>query len=857
MEKVEYKLNADDKKEVVYENLFCRVCNKGDRDDAMLLCDECDEPYHIFCLSPPLERIPNGEWRCPICLAKELENRSFGFEQSALCLTHSPFFPQELENRSFGFEQAKKEYTLTQFGQMADNFKSRYFKQPASDVPIEDVEKEFWRLVCCVDEDVAVEYGADLLSTDLDSGFPIPGNAKTDVEKEYATDPWNLTKFADLEESVLKYIHEPISGVKIPWVYVGMVFSSFCWHVEDHWTYSINYQHWGEPKVWYGIPDSGAPDFEDIIKKEAPELFTREPSLMHQLVTTLSPKLLFENVYTLHQNPGDFIITFPRAYHAGFNSGFNFNEACNFATSDWVSTVQLCNIRLDTVIESSDYNSFASLSNESPIYNSTTHEGALVKSSFPSQIPLITQLPLSQIPLGRKCVDQYREFGRYNVFSHEELLMRMVDQQESLLLDTAQALAKDLRIPFKSSFPSQIPRITQLPLSQIPLGRKCVDQYREFGRYNVFSHEELLMRMVDQQESLLLDTAQALAKDLRVAVDREIKERALMVGIKEEFVKMEDVPDEKRVCKVCNTTMFFSALTCTCHPEAMFCLQHFKSNSCEDKRVLQYRYTVEELRPIPGKVEARIPHMKQWTTAVQAIKTMRSKPSIEELERLCEEAVIYKYTNTEDYKDLRTVIDKASQCIKVTNQLVSIKRRSNRAHAPPPSFRISLEELDSFLKQVIELPCHVPDSSALQEHYIKIVEFTERCDRSLQKTMSKLHYEDLLKESRKFEIELPHTSTLKQVSFTQRQHCGWNSPKGVDGAMTQCDLCYDWFHNKCVSISKNKDMKNSETMKDVKYLCPLCQRTKRPTVEQALGLLISLRQAGINCSFIKPYTAPS
>ena len=74
--------------------------------------------------------------------------------------------------------------------------------------------------------------------------------------------------------------------------------------------------------------------------------------------------------------------------------------------------------------------------------------------------------------------------------------------------------------------------------------------------------------------------------------------------------------------------------------------------------------------------------------------------AIEELERLCEEAVIYKYTNTEDYKDLRTVIDKASQCIKVTNQLVSIKRRSNRAHAPPPSFRISLEELDSFLKQV-------------------------------------------------------------------------------------------------------------------------------------------------------------
>ena len=46
--------------------------------------------------------------------------------------------------------------------------------------------------------------------------------------------------------------------------------------------------------MWYGVPDSGAQDFEDLIKKEAPELFTKEPSLMHQLVTTLSPKLLHD-----------------------------------------------------------------------------------------------------------------------------------------------------------------------------------------------------------------------------------------------------------------------------------------------------------------------------------------------------------------------------------------------------------------------------------------------------------------------------------------------------------------------------------------------------------------------------------
>lgn len=40
-------------------------------------------------------------------------------------------------------------------------------------VPTELVEKEFWRLVSSIEEDVIVEYGADISSKEVGSGFPM------------------------------------------------------------------------------------------------------------------------------------------------------------------------------------------------------------------------------------------------------------------------------------------------------------------------------------------------------------------------------------------------------------------------------------------------------------------------------------------------------------------------------------------------------------------------------------------------------------------------------------------------------------------------------------------------------------
>ena len=79
---------------------------------------------------------------------------------------------------------------------------------------------------------------------DHGSSFPTLGSKHLTTEDQpYTTSEWNLNNLPVVPNSILKQIDMDISGMKVPWLYVGMAFSTFCWHVEDHWTPSINYLH--------------------------------------------------------------------------------------------------------------------------------------------------------------------------------------------------------------------------------------------------------------------------------------------------------------------------------------------------------------------------------------------------------------------------------------------------------------------------------------------------------------------------------------------------------------------------------------------------------------------------------------
>lgn len=50
----------------------CRVCRKPNAME-MLQCDSCDGLYHLQCLCPIVEAVPNGDWYCDACPVRPIE----------------------------------------------------------------------------------------------------------------------------------------------------------------------------------------------------------------------------------------------------------------------------------------------------------------------------------------------------------------------------------------------------------------------------------------------------------------------------------------------------------------------------------------------------------------------------------------------------------------------------------------------------------------------------------------------------------------------------------------------------------------------------------------------------------------
>ncbi|KAF8137819.1 hypothetical protein K438DRAFT_1738342 [Mycena galopus ATCC 62051] len=153
-----------------------------------------------------------------------------------------------------------------------------------------------------------------------------------------STTAWNV---ASLPSTLSRLLPSGtgLPGVNTPYLYFGMWRATFAWHVEDMDLFSINYIHFGAPKFWYAIPQARAGALESTMRGYFPKDTSQCPQFLRHKSFLASPTLLAQSAVRpnhLVQHAGEFVITYPRGYHAGFNLGLNCAESVNFALDSWL-----------------------------------------------------------------------------------------------------------------------------------------------------------------------------------------------------------------------------------------------------------------------------------------------------------------------------------------------------------------------------------------------------------------------------------------------------------------------------------------------------------------------------------------
>ncbi len=180
---------------------------------------------------------------------------------------------------------------------------------------LDDREREFWNSIT----QSKTIYGPDVPNTLFNQNQKI-------FNFNFLNDPVSIER--ETKDNI-------IIGLNTPYLYFGSWRTSFAFHVEDFNLYSISYLHAGAPKTWYIIPPRYGKKFENLSKEYLS--FGCPDAIKHKMFMP-SPKTLIENKIEfgrIRQSVGEFVVTFPFAYHGGFNNGLNIAEEINFGIEFW------------------------------------------------------------------------------------------------------------------------------------------------------------------------------------------------------------------------------------------------------------------------------------------------------------------------------------------------------------------------------------------------------------------------------------------------------------------------------------------------------------------------------------------
>ncbi|XP_069050734.1 nucleosome-remodeling factor subunit BPTF isoform X2 [Lepisosteus oculatus] len=85
---------------VIQYDDHCRVCHKlGD----LLCCETCSAVYHLECVKPPLEEVPEDEWQCEICVAHKVQGVTD-------CVAESQKSKPYVRQEPIGYDRHRRKY---------------------------------------------------------------------------------------------------------------------------------------------------------------------------------------------------------------------------------------------------------------------------------------------------------------------------------------------------------------------------------------------------------------------------------------------------------------------------------------------------------------------------------------------------------------------------------------------------------------------------------------------------------------------------------------------------------------------------------------------------------------------------
>ncbi|XP_055603407.1 microtubule-associated protein futsch isoform X2 [Uranotaenia lowii] len=244
---------------------------------------------------------------------------------------------EEEEDDEFSMECIMKGRTmpLNQFFRIARNTMSLWFKN--SEPTVAEMESEYWRHVAVRDSHVCVHSGS-IDSSAYGFGFPAPRVKGSSCARH----PWNLKVLTNNSGSILRSLG-PVMGITIPTLHVGMLFSACCWYRDPHGLPWIEYLHTGANKIWYGIPDDQNSNFRSALTSLVPTHCQNKTIWLPCDTAMVPPHMLTDRNVSLcrtEQQPGQFVIVFPRAYTSSLCTGYAVSESVYFASSSWLDTAK-------------------------------------------------------------------------------------------------------------------------------------------------------------------------------------------------------------------------------------------------------------------------------------------------------------------------------------------------------------------------------------------------------------------------------------------------------------------------------------------------------------------------------------